>query len=103
MPNASFPSVEGIDAEDSIEGSRVSSLDETDTLIGSDVDEVKPLIPHDEEVVSPFYGRYESLYSIPINFKESRLDVDGNDVEHFSTNKEEVESETSYFLDDDEE
>ena len=70
-------------------------MDAIETLIELDVDEVNPLVSHDEEVGSPFDGRQESLDSIPIDFKESRLDVDGNDVEHFATNKEEVESETS--------
>ena len=55
MPDVSFPSVEGVDVEDSMEGSRVSSLDATEKLIESDIDKVNPLISYEEELGSPFY------------------------------------------------
>ena len=38
MNEVSFPCVEGVDVEDSIEGSQVSFLDAIETLIESDVD-----------------------------------------------------------------
>ena len=57
MPDVSFPSLGGIDVEDSTEGSHVSSLDATETSIGLDVDEMDPLMSHDEDVGSPFDGR----------------------------------------------
>ena len=38
-------------------------------LIGSDEEEVDPLMSHDEEVGSPFKGREESSNSIPIDSK----------------------------------
>ena len=70
-------------------------MDTIETLIGSDVEEADPLMSHDEEVGSPLKGRVESLNPAPINFKESRLDVDGDDVEHFAMNKDQIESEAS--------
>ena len=54
IPDVCFPSVEGVDFEDSMEGSRVSSLDVPEILIESGVDEVEHLMPHGEEVGSPF-------------------------------------------------
>ena len=83
MSEVSFASAQGVDDDDSMEGSRFSYFHVIETLIESDVDEVDPLMSHDEEVASSLKGREASLHSIPINFKESRSNVDRNDMECF--------------------
>ena len=92
MLEVSFPSIEGVDVDNSIEGSHISSLDTIETLIGRGVNEVDSLTSHDEEAGSPLKGKQECLGSNPIGSKESRLDVDGNDVETLMTDEEEVEA-----------
>ena len=72
-------------------------------MVNPDADEVDPLTLHNEELGSPLNGRQDSLDSIPINSKESRSDVDGNNVGPLMTGKEDVEAEMSSFSDDDEE
>ena len=47
MSKVSFPSVEGVGFEGSMEGSQVSSLHVIETLIESGVDEVEPLMSPD--------------------------------------------------------
>ena len=49
----------------------------------------------DEEVGFHLKGRQKSLDSILIDFKESRSDAEGNDVEPLITDEEEVEAEMS--------
>ena len=62
-------------------------------LIDPDADEVDPLRFHGEEVGSPLKGRQDCLDSIPIDSKESRSEIDGNDVEPLMKDKEEMEAE----------
>ena len=50
MPEVSFSSTLGVEVDDSIEGSKVSSLDATETLIEWDVDEVCDFMSCEEEV-----------------------------------------------------
>ena len=52
-------------------------------------------MPCDEDAGFSLKVREESLDSILINFKESRSDVDGNDVQPLVIGKEDVEAETS--------
>ena len=103
MSKVSFPFVEGVDVDDSMEGSNVSSLGALETLIERDVDEVDPFMSCDKEVGFPLKGRQESLDSILINSKETKEDIYGNDVGPLMIGKEEVESVASLFLDNDEE
>ena len=72
MPGFYFPFVEGVDVKDSMEASWVSSLDAIETLIESNVDEVDPFVPYDEEVGSPLNGREKSFHSKEIDSEESR-------------------------------
>ena len=57
MPEVLFPCVDRFDAEHSMEGSQVSTLDTIETLIDLDDDEVEPLMVYDEEVCSLLKGR----------------------------------------------
>ena len=80
MPEVFFPSVEGVDIDHSIEGSKFSSLGAIAAFVKWHVEEVDPFMPCDEDAGFPLKVKEESLDSILINFKESRSDIDGNDV-----------------------
>ena len=62
----SFLFVDGVDAEDSMEGSWFSSLDVKENLIDSDANEVEHLMTW---VESPLKGRAEHSNSITIDSK----------------------------------
>ena len=71
MPEISFPCVEGVTVEYSMEGSQASSLDTIETSIDSDADKVDPLMSHDEEVGYPFKRKQGSLDLIPKNLGQT--------------------------------
>ena len=82
----------GVDAEDSMEGSWFSSLDVKETFIKLDTNEVDPLMTHEEGMNSPLKGREESSSLIAIDSKKSSNFLGVEDVEkcsglfHCSTN-----------------
>ena len=57
MPKILFSCVDGVDYEDEMEGSHISTLDVIETLIESETDEVGSLIKYDDKVGSQLKER----------------------------------------------